>query len=61
MDALPPFAIGPHYVVGADGARAVARGSRAGALAGVGTLEDVSVTARTLALIAARASLRRRR
>lgn len=48
LDALPPFAIGPHYLLSADCARFVA--ANAGALRGLGTLEDVSVAVWLLAL-----------
>ena len=48
MDELPPFAIGPHYVVSRDAAAFV--GANAEALRGVGTLEDVSLALWLLAL-----------
>mmetsp|Transcript_560 Transcript_560/g.2184 ORF Transcript_560/g.2184 Transcript_560/m.2184 type:complete len:535 (+) Transcript_560:2346-3950(+) len=48
MSQLPPFAIGPHYVLSADVAQFIA--TNAEALAGVGTLEDVSVALWLLAI-----------
>ena len=41
MESLPPFAIGPHYILSRDCASFV--GDNAHRLEGVGTLEDVSV------------------
>ena len=48
MDELPPFAIGPHYLISFDCAAFV--GANADTLRGVGTLEDVSVALWMLAL-----------
>ena len=48
MDSLPPFAIGPHYILSRDCASFV--GDNADRLRGVGTLEDVSVALWLLAL-----------
>jgi len=48
MESLPPFAIGPHYLLSRDAAAFVGRNRNE--LQGVGTLEDVSVALWLLAL-----------
>lgn len=48
MDTLPPFAIGPHYLMSFDCAQFI--GSNFEHLQGVGTLEDVSVALWLLAI-----------